>query len=472
MVSLNIATLMVAAVVALAMQAGFAVVSMGLCRAKNAAHTITMSLMIGPFSAVAFWACGFALAWGSADASLVPAGWRAALGQQEPMLDRGIGFGSATPRPEVFRYPLLGWKGFFLSGIADDGALAWFFWTLVLSATTAALPLGSLAERWRWRSFCCYGLWAALPCAIALNWIWGGGWLAASGINWRLGHGVVDFAGSGVVHTTGGMIALAGATLLGPRIGKYVNGRPGKKPRPVPFPAHHLPMVVLGTLILTFGWIGLNAGWVSVSGDVRLGVVVVNTLLAAAAGGLAAMAVLIAKSMKPEPSMLCGGILAGLAAISAPCAFVDSWAALVIGSIAGVLVVFSVIFWERRGVDDPAGAISTHGVCGIWGMIALGIFANGKYGAGWNGVVRDAPRLQYGSDAVRGLLYGDASQLLAQMLGATALAITGFIVAAILFRLSARIVTMRVSAEAEYEGLDVPEMGARGYPDFTLTGRG
>jgi len=454
------------------MQAGFAVVSMGLCRAKNAAHTISMSLMIGPLSAVAFWTYGFALAWGNADASPVPAGWRATLGPQAPILDRGLGFGLATERPEVLRYPLLGWKGFFLSGMTEDGVLAWFFWTLVLSATVAAIPLGSLAERWRWRSFCWYGLWAALPCALAVNWVWGGGLLAASGINWHLGHGVVDFAGSGVIHATGGMIALAGATVLGPRIGKYTNGKPGKKPRPVPFPAHYLPMVVLGTLILTLGWIGLNAGWVSVSSDVQLGAVAVNSLLAATAGGLAAMTVLSAKRMKPEPSMPCGGILAGLVAISASCAFVDTWAAVLIGGFAGVLVVLSVMFWERRGVDDPAGAISTHGICGIWGTIALGIFADGRCGAGWNGVARDGFRLQYGSDAVRGLLYGDTSQLLAQVVGATALAVSGFVVATILFRLSAKIVPMRVSVETEYEGLDVPEMGARGYPDFSLTRRG
>jgi ammonium transporter, Amt family len=464
--SMNIAAVLGAGILALVMQSGFALVGMGLCRAKNAAHTISMGLLIGALCALAFWAYGFALGWGNSQMGPVAGGWRAALGAEEPILDRGVGLVVDSQRPSGFRFALLGWKGFFLSGVSNESVLVWFFWTMVLLATTAAIPIGTLAERWRWKNFSLYGLWVAAPFAIVSNWTWGGGWLAASGTNWRLGHGVVDFAGSGVVHVTGGMIGLAGAILLGPRIGKYLKGKP------VPFPAHQVPMVVLGTLILAFGWLGYNVGWAVVGDNVRAGVVVVNTLLAGAAGALAAMVALNAMHMKPEPSMLCSGLLAGLVAISAPCAFVDSWAALVIGGAAGVLVVFSVIFWEVRGIDDPTGAISTHGVCGLWGLVAVGLFANGRYGAGWNGVAREAFQSQYGQDGVRGLFYGDASQLVAQLLGAAVIAAVGFVLATILFRLTAKIVPMRVSAETEYEGLDVPEMGARGYPDFTVTSRG
>jgi Amt family ammonium transporter len=167
--------------------------------------------------------------------------------------------------------------------------------------------------------------------------------------------------------------------------------------------------------------------------------------------------------------MMCNGMLAGLVAITAPCAFVDSWAAFVIGSIAGVLVVFSVIFWERRGVDDPVGAVSVHGVNGLWGVIAVGIFANGKYGAGWNGVVRPEFVKKFGSDGVRGILFGDASQLGMQFLDAAVVAVFGFVMAYVWFKVSNLITPMRVSRETEMAGLDGPEMGVLGYPDFTVS---
>jgi Amt family ammonium transporter len=174
--------------------------------------------------------------------------------------------------------------------------------------------------------------------------------------------------------------------------------------------------------------------------------------------------------MKPDPSMLCNGMLAGLVAITAPCAFVDSWAAALIGAIAGVIVVFSVFFWDRIGVDDPVGAISVHGVNGLWGLISLGIFANGKYGAGWNKVIRDDMVEKYGSDGVRGILFGDPSQLVAQLLDAAVVAVFGFVMAYVWFKVSNLITPIRVSAETEVAGLDAPEMGALGYPDFALTG--
>jgi Amt family ammonium transporter len=194
----------------------------------------------------------------------------------------------------------------------------------------------------------------------------------------------------------------------------------------------------------------------------------VNTLLASMTGPIAAMLVMQTKGMKPDPTMLCNGMLAGLVAITAPCAFVDPWAAAVIGAVAGALVVYSVLFFEWRGVDDPVGAISVHGINGLWGVLSVGIFANGQYGAGWNGVVRQSFVAQYGSDGVRGLLYGDASQLVMQAIDCGVLVLFGFTLAYVWFKLSNGITPIRVDKEVELEGLDGPEMGALAYPDFAI----
>ena len=198
---------------------------------------------------------------------------------------------------------------------------------------------------------------------------------------------MVDFSGAGVLHAMGGVIALVGAWLLGPRVGKYRAGRPQ------PLPGHHVPMVVLGSLVVAFGWFALNAGCALSGADFSLSGVVVNTALAALAGTLAAMLALGAKKMKPDPTLICNGMIAGLVAVSGPCPFVDSWAAVLVGAVAGGVVVGSVLLLERRGIDDPVGAISVHGVAGLWGLLAVGIFANGKCGAGWNGVARWRSRL-------------------------------------------------------------------------------
>ena len=342
--------------------------------------------------------------------------------------------------------------------------MALFFFMMVFMDTTATIPTGAMAERWAWKNFCLYGLWVALPYCIYANWVWGGGWLAQMGLNWGLGHGAVDFAGSGVVHAMGGAIALAGAIVLGPRIGRYINGKPQA------FPAHHIPMVVLGTFILAFGWFGFNPGSTLSGTDLRISVVVVNTMLAGVAGSVAAMVTMQGMGLKPDPSMMCNGMLAGLVAITAPCAFVDSWAAVVIGALAGLFVVCSVFFWDKLNVDDPVGAISVHGINGLWGVVSVGIFANGKYGGGWNGVVREGEQfVENGIDGVRGILFGDPSQLVAQLIDAGVVAVFGFLMAYVWFKFSNLITPIRTSRETEMEGLDVPEMGAHGYPDFTIT---
>jgi ammonium transporter, Amt family len=453
--SINMVWVLIAGFLVMFMQAGFAMVETGLCRAKNAAHTMSMNLMIYPLGCLAFWAYGFALGWGNWFNGLVAPGWYSSLGPGTSVLNSGWGLGTAS-EAGAYTYGLIGAKGFFLCGMDDVSVMALFFFMMVFMDTTATIPTGAMAERWSWKNFVLYGLWVALPYCIFANWVWGGGWLAQAGHNWGLGHGAVDFAGSGVVHAMGGMIALAGAMCLGPRIGKFKDGRTA------PIPGHHVPMVVAGTFILAFGWFGFNPGSTLAGTDLRISVVVVNTMLASVAGSVAAMLTLNALRLKPDTSMMCNGMLAGLVAITAPCAFVDSWAAALIGALAGVLVVFSVFFWERRGIDDPVGAISVHGVNGLWGLIAVGLFANGKYGAGWNGV----------EGGVKGLFFGDASQLSAQALDAAVVAAFGFAMAYVWFKVSDLIAPLRVSRETEIEGLDGPEMGVLGYPDFVAANQG
>jgi Amt family ammonium transporter len=467
--SINFVWTLVTGFLVMFMQAGFMYVETGLCRAKNAAHTAAMNFMIYPLGCLGFWAYGFALGWGNWFNGPVPPGWYSALGPGTAVLNGGIGLGAAVDAAGnatgAYTYGLMGTKGFFLSSsVGDVGVLALFFFMMVFMDTTATIPTGAMAERWSWKNFCLYGLWVALPYCIYANWLWGGGFLAQGGVNWGLGHGAVDFAGSGVVHGMGGVIGLAGAIVIGPRIGKYSQGKPQA------LPGHDIPMVVLGTFILAFGWFGFNPGSSLAGTDLRISYIVVNTMLASITAAIGAMLTLQMKGLKPDPTMLCNGMLAGLVAITAPCAFVDPWAAGLIGLIAGVLVVVSVFFWEARGVDDVVGAISVHGVGGLWGVLSVGIFATGQYGAGWNGVVRDAFVKEYGADGVRGLLYGDFSQFVMQFIDCVVLVVFGFVMAYAWFKISNLITPIRVSAETEMEGLDGPEMGAIAYPDFAVHG--
>ena len=250
-------------------------------------------------------------------------------------------------------------------------------------------------------------------------------------------------------------MALSLAIILGPRIGKF-----NKDGSPNAFPGHNLGYVVIGTLVLVFGWMGFNPGSTFGATDLRISVVAVNTLLAGCFGTVTAIAWTNAKWGKPDISMSCNGMLAGLVAITAPCAFVAPWAACVIGLVAGLVVCYGVWFFDHIAhVDDPCGAISVHGLCGAWGVIATGIFADGTYGDGWNGV----------KGGVKGVLYGDGGQLLAQL----AHLVVGFVfpvaIIFLIFGVAKRFMQIRVSEEAELEGLDVPEFGALCYPDFVLT---
>jgi ammonium transporter, Amt family len=261
----------------------------------------------------------------------------------------------------------------------------------------------------------------------------------------------VDFAGSSVVHMVGGLTALAGAMVLEARIGKY-----NKDGTANPIPGHNIPMAILGCFILAFGWFGFNPGSTLAGADLRIAIIAVNTMLASASGAIAAALYMWARYGKPDPSMAANGMLAGLVAITAPCAFVSSFWAFVIGAVAGVLVCWSVFFLERTmKVDDPVGAISVHGTCGAWGVVSLGIFADGTYGDGFNGV----------QGTVRGLLYGDASQLVAQIIGPATNVVFIFAASWLFFKVLDAVIGMRVAPEVELEGLDVPEMGGHGYPE-------
>lgn len=251
---------------------------------------------------------------------------------------------------------------------------------------------------------------------------------------------------------------MAGAIVLGPRIGKY-----NKDGTPNAIPGHHLPMAILGTFILLFGWFGFNPGSTLAGTDLRIATVVVNTLMAAIAGGFTAMLVMWLKFGKPDASMTANGLLAGLVSITASAAFVEAWAALIIGAIGGVLVVLSVLFVERKlKVDDPCGVISVHGTCGLWGILSLGLLADGTYGIGWNGVGATAAK------GVTGLFFGDASQLVAQLIGMVTVIVWAFGLSYIFFKILDKIVGIRVSPEVELQGLDMPEIGALAYPDFSL----
>jgi Amt family ammonium transporter len=264
----------------------------------------------------------------------------------------------------------------------------------------------------------------------------------------------VDYAGSSVVHLQGGTLSFIMALMIGPRIGKY-----DEEGNPRPIFGHHMPMVMVGTFILAFGWFGFNAGS-SLSGSTdRIGLIAVNTMLASASATVTACLFMWKVYGKPDPSMMCNGMLGGLVAITAPCAFISPLAAFFIGLVAGLIVVWSVLYIERIGIDDPVGAISVHGVAGLWGVLALGLFANGTYGDGFNNVRGN----------VEGFFYGHHSfgQLLAQIIAAVTCVGWNLVVGGIVFRLVGRFFgPNRVRPEVEVAGLDIPEMGAPGYPEF------
>lgn len=437
-IATNIMWTLIAGFLVMFMQAGFAMVETGFTRAKNVAHTVGMNLLVYPIGMIGFWISGFALMFGGVGAL-------GALGGT-PGLTNEI---SITLFGKTFG--LFGASGFFLNNsVYDVGVFTLFLFQMVFMDTTATIPTGAMAERWKFTAFIPYAFFISMIVyPIFGNWVWGGGWLAALGVNFGLGHGHVDFAGSSVVHMVGGVAALAGAIVLGPRIGKY-----DRKGISTAIPGHNIPMALIGTFILAFGWFGFNAGSTLAGNDLRIGVIATNTMIASGAGALMATFYMIWKYKKPDPSMMANGMLAGLVAITAPCAFVNSIASFFIGAVAGLLVIIAAFYIDQKlKIDDPVGAIAVHGVNGLWGIIALGLFADGTYGDGWNGV----------SGTVKGLFYGDANQLVAQLIGSVTCIVFVFAVMYGFFKLQHKFFGIRVDAKDEVAGLDMPEMGVKGY---------
>jgi ammonium transporter, Amt family len=448
-IAINLMWTLVAGFLVMFMQAGFALVETGLCRAKNASHTMLMNFLVYVIGLTGFWIVGFALMYGAMPVASL--GGTAGLDAAKEVVIEFFG------KP----FGLFATNGWFLGGnVYDVGVFTIFLFQMVFMDTAATIPTGAMAERWKLKAFFIFGFFMSMILyPLFGNWAWGGGWLSQLGVNFGLGHGYVDFAGSGVVHSVGGLCALAGAIVLGPRLGKY--NRDGTIN---PMPAHHIPMALLGAFILAFGWFGFNPGstlGVSGGGLNRVGIVAVATMLAGAGGALSATLYMVLKTGKPDPTMIANGLLAGLVAITAPSGFVGANAGFIIGAIAGVLVCAAVAFFDKLRIDDPVGAISVHGVCGLFGVLCVGIFADGTafYGGSWNGV----------SGSVKGLLYGDWSQFGAQVVGCVTLLVWAFGGSLVFFKILDKIMGMRVSPEVEQEGLDLDETGVLAYPYFSLT---
>ena len=440
-VSLNFVWTLMAGFLVMFMQAGFALAETGFTRAKNAAHTMMMNFMVYGLGILGFWVAGFALQMGGSGAAMgssvsVPEGMSRLIG---PVIGGNV-------------WGLFGGTGFFLTGVSYDvAAFCIFLFQMVFMDTALTIPTGAMAERWKLPAFMIYGFFgSAVIYPVFACWAWGGGWLSTLGKTVGLAHGYVDFAGSGVVHLTGGVMAFTGALVLGPRIGKYVRGDAQA------IPGHNLPMAVLGCFVLAFGWFGFNAGSTLAGTDLRISVVATNTMLASASGAFLAYLTTWQKFRRPDLSMAVNGMLAGLVAITAPCAFVTAPSAVLIGAVAGILVVYAALFIENKlKIDDPVGAIAVHGVNGAWGLIALGLLADGTYGGGLNG----------GPEAgVAGLFYGDPRQLVAQFIGIGANLLWVGLASFALFKILDVTIGMRVRPEQEMQGLDFNEVSAPAYP--------
>jgi Amt family ammonium transporter len=395
---------LVAAALVFFMQAGFAMVEAGFTRAKNAINIMMKNLMDFSMGSLAFWAIGFGIMFGASKT-----GW-------------------------------FGTSGFFLSDFTPDGdpwVLAFWMFQVVFAATAATIVSGAMAERTKFSGYLIYSvILSALIYPIFGSWAWGS---LFNGSGWLEGLGFIDFAGSTVVHSVGGWAALAGAIVLGPRLGKY-----SKDGKIKPILGHNMPLAALGVFILWLGWFGFNPGSTTAANK-DIAMIFVNTNLAAAAGAVLAMLTSWIKFGKPEVGMSLNGALAGLVAITSPCATVSPLSAVVIGAVAGVIVVLSVLFFDKIRIDDPVGAISVHGVNGAWGTLAAGIFNMGGTSLKIIGV---------------------------QALGIAACFLWVFPAAYLMFKLIDKTIGLRVSAEEEMEGLDFTEHGGNAYPDFAATSHG
>jgi len=391
---------LVAAALVFFMQAGFAMVEAGFTRAKNAVNIMMKNLMDFSMGSLAFWAIGFGLMFGASS------GW-------------------------------IGTSGFFLSDFklgGDPWVLAFWMFQVVFAATAATIVSGAMAERTKFSGYMVYSV---IICAVIYpifgSWAWGG---LFHGGGWLEKLGFIDFAGSTVVHSVGGWAALAGAIVLGPRIGKF-----NKDGSVRPILGHNLPLAALGVFILWLGWFGFNPGSTTAANK-DIAMIFVNTNLAAAAGAVLAMFTSWMRIGKPDIGMSLNGALAGLVAITAGCANVTPLSAVIIGAIAGILVVFAVFFFDKIKVDDPVGAVSVHGVNGAWGTLAAGLFNIG---------------------GTSGKIIG------VQLVGIGSCFVWTFVTAFILFKIIDKTIGLRVSPEEERDGLDYSEHGGNAYPDFEVS---
>jgi Amt family ammonium transporter len=395
---------LIAAALVFFMQAGFAMVETGFTRAKNAINIMMKNMMDFAMGSIAFWAVGFGLMFG-----VSKTGW-------------------------------FGTSGFFLSDFSPGGdpwVLAFWMFQVVFAATAATIVSGAMAERTKFIGYLIYSVFISLLIyPVFGSWAWGG---LYKGGGWLEHLGFIDFAGSTVVHSVGGWAALAGTIVLGPRLGKYT-----KDGKVKPILGHNIPLAALGVFILWLGWFGFNPGSTTAANK-DIAMIFVNTNLAAAAGAILAMITAWIKFGKPEAGMTLNGALAGLVAITSPCATVTPMSAIAIGAIAGVIVVLAVLFFDHIRIDDPVGAISVHGVCGAWGTLSAGIFNIGGTSLKLIGV---------------------------QLLGISACFLWVFPTAILLFKLIDVTIGLRVSPEEELEGLDFAEHGGTAYPDFEISHAG
>ena len=396
------------------MHLGFTILEAGFTRMKNAANICAKNMMNMAVGLIAYWAVGFPFMFGDGNTFLGYSGW----------------FLSVNDTGAAGSFSSLDWAGL-------DMSAKWFF-QVVFASTAATIVSGAMAERTKFLGYIFYVVaLTAFIYPVVGHWVWGGGWLGDIEF--------MDFAGSTVVHTVGGVAAFVGAAVVGPRIGKYTNGRLNV------LPGHSMTLAIAGVLVLWFGWFGFNAGSTMKAAGVDFAAIILTTNLAAAAGVMGALVLSWIIERKPDVGMLGNGALAGLVAITAGCAFVDSWAALVIGVIAGVIVVLSVLAVDRLRVDDPVGAVSVHAVCGIWGTLAVGLFAT------------PAQTAEFGR---AGLFYGGGfTQLGVQALGSVSTVAWVALTCVMVFYSIKWTLGLRVSRRDEIDGLDISEHGMWGYPE-------
>ncbi len=407
--------ILVAAFLVFFMQAGFGMVEAGFTRAKNASNILMKNTMDFCCGSIAFWLFGFGLMFGKDIAGFIGS----------------TGFFLSTANPST-----------------PDGLWQFAFWLFqcVFAAAAATIVAGAMAERTKFSSYLLYSvLISGFIYPVVGHWIWGGGWLSQAGF--------IDFAGSTVVHAVGGWASLAGAIVLGPRIGKYTKDGKSKM-----IAGHNIPLASLGVFILWLGWFGFNPGSTLSGTNMSIATIAVTTNLSAAAGAITAMLTVWIQFGKPDISMTLNGALGGLVGVTAGCASISPLSAILIGSIAGILVVFAVEFIDKKlKVDDPVGAVAVHGICGVWGTIAVGLFAQAAYGEA------------SGAGAINGLFFGGgASQLLTQLYGVAAVVAWAFSLAFIVFTVLKKTVGLRVTAEEEIKGLDIEEHGMESYSGFQI----